>query len=206
MIVDSARFENLEKAPSSNQYIAYCGAATNNKDGVDELIKAFSVFSKKHKDIFLYIIGVPPKEGEKGNNRELARMLEVEEKIVFTGVVPSSKVPQILKNAIALALDRPDSQQAKYGFPTKLGEYLLTGNPVVITKVGDIPSFLKDGESACMAPPNNPYAFAEKLCWIVENPAEAERVGINGKEVVLKCFNAETETQKLIKVIQNKTV
>ncbi len=206
MVVDPARFENLEKVPSSYQYIAYCGSATNNKDGVDELIKAFSIFSKRHKDVFLYIIGPPPKEGEQGSNRELARMLGVEDKVVFTGILPSSQVPQILKNALVLALDRPDNKQAKYGFPTKLGEYLLTGNPVVITEVGDIPSFFKDGESACIAPPNNPSAFAEKLCWIVENPAAAARIGGNGKDIALNYFNAETETQKLIKVIQNMTV
>lgn len=70
-------------------------------------------------------------------------------------------MPQMLKNAEALVLDRPNSLQAQYGFPTKLGEYLLTGNPVVVTKVGDIPLYLKDGVSALLSEDRNPKEFAE---------------------------------------------
>ena len=47
-----------------------------------------------------------------------------------------------------LVLARPDNIQAKGGFPTKLGEYLATGNPVVVTKVGEIPNYLIDGVNA----------------------------------------------------------
>ena len=41
MTVDSNRFVGLTKQPSE-KYIAYCGTASNNKDGVDELIKSFA--------------------------------------------------------------------------------------------------------------------------------------------------------------------
>ena len=67
----------------------------------------------------------------------------MKDSIVFTGIVSAADIPQILKNAAVLALDRPDSLQAQCGFPTKLGEYLLTENPVIVTKVGDIPLFLE---------------------------------------------------------------
>lgn len=67
------------------------------------------------------------------------------------GDVHRDKVPELLCRSKILALARPDNLQSEGGFPTKLGEYLSTGNLVIITDVGDIPFYLKDGESALIA-------------------------------------------------------
>ena len=117
-------------------------------------------------------------------------------------IVSAAEIPQILKNATVLALDRPDSLQAQCGFPTKLGEYLLTENPVVVTKVGDIPLFLKDGETALLAEERNPHEFSSKLLWALEHPAEAIEIGKAGAQVAMREFNYLNETKKIIKAIQ----
>lgn len=200
MIVDTTRFGGLQKQ-SSESYIAYCGTASNTKDGVDQLIKAYGVAVKRHPDYKLYIIGSTLSKQQSFDNLELVKELGIEDKVVFTGIVSSEKIPQLLKNASILALDRPNNLQAQYGFPTKLGEYLLTNNPVVITKVGDIPLFLKDMESALIAQPENPEDFADKLCWAIEHPVEAAVIGCNGRAVAEKQFNYLTETRKIISLI-----
>lgn len=200
MTVDSSRFMGLGKQPCE-KYIAYCGTATNNKDGVDQLIKAFAIFHKKHPDYKLYIIGETPLKSMAFSNLELVRNLGVENNVVFTGIVPAKDIPQMLKNAQILALDRPDNVQAKYGFPTKLGEYLLTENPVVITRVGDIPLFLTDKENAMLAEPDNPEDFAKQMDWVVEHPKEAEVIGRNGAKVAIVNFNHITEGKKLLAML-----
>ena len=200
MTVDAKRFEGLAKQ-ECEKYIAYCGTATNNKDGVDQLIKAFAIFSSMHNDYKLYIIGEVPSKKIIHSNEELAKSLGVADKVVFTGVVPAKDIPQILKNAVMLALDRPDNEQAKYGFPTKLGEYLLTENPVVVTSVGDIPLFLADKVNALLSKPDDPDAFAAKLSWAAEHPLEAKVIGKNGAQVAMRCFNSQIESQKLAKMI-----
>lgn len=200
MIADSSRFLGVEKQPSE-PYIAYCGTATNTKDGVDELIKAFAITVSQHPDLKLYIIGSTPSKKQRFGNLELAKCLGIESKVVFTGVVPSTEIPQLLKNATLLALDRPNNLQAQYGFPTKLGEYLLTANPVVLTNVGNIPNFLKDMESALIADPDNPQAFAKKMNWAIEHPQEAKIIGFNGKKVAERFFNSTIETNKIINIV-----
>lgn len=204
MTVNSRRFDDVQKTPGVEKYIAYCGTASNNKDGVDELIKAFALVCKKHNDVKLYIIGKTPSSDDKAGNLKLIKDLGLSEKVVFTGMVDAGQMPQILKNATVLALDRPDSLQAQNGFPTKLGEYLMTGNPVVVTKVGDIPLFLSDGESALFAEQRNPEEFATKLCWALENPEEAAVIGSKGKEVAMRSFNYLNETAKIVKCIFNQ--
>lgn len=198
MIVDSSRFENVEKAQCIDRYIAYCGTAFNNKDGVDELIKAFAIVTKQISDVKLYIIGKTPSKEQLFGNLELVKNLGIEDKVVFTGIVKAKDMPLFLKNAEILALDRPDNLQAKYGFPTKLGEYLLTKNPVVVTSVGDIPKFLKDGESALIAKPSNADDFASKLIWLLMHKEEGIRIGCAGYRVALEHFDYFTETKKIV--------
>lgn len=162
MTVDPKRFISLKKQQVDIKYIAYCGTASNNKDGVDELIKAFAIIAHQYDDIKLMIIGKTPSKVDESGNLSLIKQLGIKDKVIFTGIVESERIPQLLKNAEVLALARPDSLQAQCGFPTKLGEYLLTGNPVVVTKVGDIPKFLVHEESALLANQRDPKDFAKK--------------------------------------------
>ena len=201
MTVDPTRFENVEKQEAGIQYIAYCGKATNNKDGVDRLIESFSMISPKYPNLYLYIIGIPPKHNISGNNAELAEKLGVGEKVRFVGIVPYSEMPQMLKNATILALNRPDNLQAKHGFPTKLGEYLLSGNPVVVTSVGDIPRFIKDKVNGMVANPNSNKEFADKMEWLLCHPIEAKEIGEKGKSTALECFSNYTEAKKIVDAI-----
>lgn len=200
MTVDPSRFVGLKKEDTAEKYIAYCGAVSNYKDGVDVLIKSFAIVAKQIPDIKLYIIGGFPFKKDKEEDYALVESLGLDERIVFTGPIPREQMPQTLKNAEALVLARPDNIQAKYGFPTKLGEYLLTGNPVVVTRVGDIPQFLKDGESAYIAEPGNVEEIAQKMIEAVSSP-DAKVIGQNGAEVAMREFNSETESKKIIKFI-----
>lgn len=203
MIVDYNRFKGINKF-YSKPYVAYCGKASNNKDGVDQLIQAFSLVVERHPEFFLYIIGDAPSSKQNFENLELTKKLHIEDKVVFTGKVSPDRIPQLLKNATILALDRPDNMQAQYGFPTKLGEYLLTGNPVVVTKVGDIPLFLKNRESAMIATPSNPRDFADKILWLIEHKSESSVIGEKGREIALKHFNYLVESKKLIEIIKKE--
>lgn len=198
IMVDPNRFIGLEYGNSSEKYIAYCGTASNNKDGVDELIRSFSLFSKRHPDYKLVIIGRVPSRHEEFGNQRLAADLGISDQVVFTGIVSPEVIPHILSGASILALDRPDNTQARYGFPTKLGEYLLSGRPVVVTAVGDIPLYLKDRENALVANPQDPQSFADKLSWVADNPEQASVIGRNGHDLAKKEFNYITETRKLI--------
>jgi glycosyltransferase involved in cell wall biosynthesis len=197
MTVDTSRFDGLARN-AGDPYIAYCGTASNTKDGVDELIKAFALVHRAHPEVKLHIIGRTPAPEEYSGNLELIRELGLSSSVVLTGIVPADKMPSVLKDATVLALDRPDNLQAQYGFPTKLGEYLLTENPVVVTHVGDIPRFLEDGRSALIAPPSCPEAFAAKLIWALENPEAAGRIGKEGAQVARRYFNYLTETRKML--------
>lgn len=198
MFVDKSRFENVKTEEEKDNYIAYCGTVTSNKDGIDDLIRAFAIVRKSHPDVNLYIIGPIPKEIEKNSFYKLVDEYNLKDCVHFTGIVSYQDMPQMLKHAKILALARPANIQARYGFPTKLGEYLLTGNPVVVTNVGDIPLFLQDGKSAMIAKPEDADDFANKLCWLLDHPNDSILIGSEGKNVALSSFNNINESEKII--------
>lgn len=202
MVVDESRFTNVIKQKGIEKYIAYCGNGANRKDGVDLLLKSFAMISDRCPEYKLYIIGKAPSNDSE--NYRLAEELGIINRVVFTGIVPAAEIPQLLTNADILALARPNSIQNTYGFPTKLGEYLLTGNPVVITKVGDIPRFLIDKESALMSDCGDIEAFADNLLWAIQNPQKAKAIGERGRMVARENFNYLKESKKIIDFIFNR--
>ena len=128
----------------------------------------------------------------KNNLQDCVRML---------GCINPDQVPSFLSNAAILALARPANIQSAYGFPTKVGEYLSTGNPVVVTRVGELEDFLKDGESCLFAAPDSPEDFAEKLIWLLDHPEESIIIGRNGKNVADTCFNCRLEAHKVLELL-----
>lgn len=204
MFVDASRFDNLTVAPTE-KYIAYCGTVSVRKDGVDTLIKAFYIFKQTHPDYMLYLMGQFDVLGSEDILKELITRLNLNESVIFKGCISADVLPTILSGARMLALARPNTVQAQYGFPTKLGEYLATGKPVVVTKVGEIPLYLRDGENAFLAEPDNAESFAEKLLEVESDYDHALKIGEKGGELVYSEFSSDVQSKKLLKFM-NETI
>ena len=175
--------------------VAFTGTYTDRKDGVSILIEAFAKISDKYPSLHLLLAGFqhPDMEGQK----VLIRKYNLQERISHIGMIDKSEVPSFIGNACLLALSRPDSHQAQGGFPTKLGEYLATGNPVCVTKVGEIPNYLEDNVSAFMAEPGDVDSFADAMDRALRDETNAKRVGANGRKVAEENFDAEKQAKRL---------
>ena len=111
------------------------------------------------------------------------------------------KIPDFLQKSAVLVLARPDNIQAKGGFPTKLGEYLATGRPVLVTTVSDIPIYIKHKQNGFLARPGSAVDFAEKLEDILSDYDMAERVGVEGKKLANTHFNNIYQAKRIIEFI-----
>lgn len=199
MVVDFERFTNIEET-KTNESIAYCGTISQRKDGILYLLRAFFEVVKKYPTYQLKIAGkFENKEIEK-EVKETIRSLEIKN-VVFVGAIPASEMPVFLASSSILALARPKQKERAFGFATKIGEYLMTTRPVVMTNIGDSPYYLKDKDSVIFAEPNDSNDFAQKLLWAIEHQEEAKAIGVKGREVALNCFNYKKESHKVIKVI-----
>ena len=204
MTVNFSRFSQIIKTnDKAVQYIAYCGALNDKKDGINILIEAFARLAGEFPDIKLYLIGEASTLREYNQYINQVKFHELSHRVVFTGRVNKDKIPQLLANATVLVLPRPVSRQAEVGFPTKLGEYLSTGQPVVVTKVGEIPHYLTDEVNAFMAEPGNVVSLTAKLKGVLNDYPHAETIGENGKKAAMEFFNYTTQTKNILNFIKS---
>lgn len=201
MTVDFTRFDN-QNTKNINlkcaKYITYCGnLGQYGKDGVDILIGAFKLVKMKFKYYKLLLIG-GTSTGQKYEIvklKDLVIKYELESDVVFTGKVERNLIPSYLMNSEILALARPNNKQAEGGFPTKLGEYLASRKPVVVTRVGEIPDYLTD-DSAYLSEPGSVEEFAKTLLYAIEDKNK-DKVGTNGYKVAKQHFDYLTQGEKL---------
>ena len=202
MFVDTERFKP-KQLTAEGKYIAYCGKISNFKDGLDCLVKAFGIFHDHYPQYKLKLIGDFRYPAFEKQLRQLIHSLLLDDYVHFTGVVGPDRMPELLCGAEMLVLARPNNEQAKYGFPTKLGEYLATGKPVVVTNVGEICQFLKDGINCKMAEPDNPEDFAEKMLWVADHYDEALALGEQGRKLTETEFSSIEQSRKALKFMNN---
>jgi glycosyltransferase involved in cell wall biosynthesis len=197
MTVDLERFsDKVEQLESfKSPYIAFVGVMSDTKDGVSILIKAFTKITRDFPAYKLYLIG--RWNYDTPIHVQLIKDLRLQEKVFWKGEYSRDQIPAIINNATLLALPRPDSKQAQGGFPTKLGEYLATGNPVCATTVGEIPDYLTDGKSVYFAEPGSVDSFADAMRRALSNPEEAKQIGSNGRKVAEKYFNKDIQAKLL---------
>jgi glycosyltransferase involved in cell wall biosynthesis len=202
MTVEPERFDDPGTPPFPFPYIGYCGKLDGDKDGVPILLNAFALIASEFPDVKLVLIG-------DDRNRQTGDLLRGEMdrlglsgRVIFTGLIPREKMPEYLCNARVLALARPPTLQAEGGFPTKLGEYLATGRPVAVTRVGEIGDYLVDGANAYLAEPGDPSAFAQALRRPLSNAKNAAEVGSRGREVALTVFNYQVQGARLAEFME----
>jgi glycosyltransferase involved in cell wall biosynthesis len=205
MTVDLNRFkfkypqaENLEL-----KIITYVGHLNNKKDGMLFLLEAFSSAIKYLKEYKLLVCGYSNNENEIEIFKKTVERLGLKDNIIFNQKVENAKIPEILGMSSVLVLPRPHSLQAQNGFPTKLGEYLASGRPTIITNVGEISKYLIDGESTYISVPGNINSLSDNLIKVISDLKKAEKIGKNGRSIADKYFNNVKQTKKIIDFIQH---
>ncbi|MCK5133666.1 MAG: glycosyltransferase [Candidatus Sabulitectum sp.] len=116
--------------------------------------------------------------------------------ITFHGQISHSEVIQQYRMADAFVLPRPFREYSRAGFPTKLGEYLATGKPVITTGTGDIPIYLSDLQSAYLVMDSTASSFAEKTVQAITD-SSAREIGLMGAKVAQDHFSIEASAKRI---------
>jgi glycosyltransferase involved in cell wall biosynthesis len=83
------------------------------------------------------------------------------------------------------------------GLGRALTEAMASGRPVVATAVNGVPDLVEAGSTGLLAPPADPAALADCVRWLLDHPAEARRIGQQGRERVLTTFAPEVMCELL---------
>ncbi len=112
--------------------------------------------------------------------------------------VPLDQVPAVLATADITLLPRAGGEFSDAGFPNKVGEYLASGRPMVVTAVGDIPKYLTDGVHARVVAPDRPADFAQAVVELLDSPQAADAMGAAGRQRALELFESTAVAERLV--------
>jgi glycogen(starch) synthase len=97
-------------------------------------------------------------------------------RVHFTGFVPHTQVPAVLRHADVLVLCSIYEE-----FGAALIEAMAAGLPVVATRVGGTADLVKDGVNGLLVAPRNPDALAAAISRVLADPATATRLSSAGR-------------------------
>jgi len=199
MIVDIERYNH--KTNITDSQIVFSGELDDAKEGLGLLIRAFRKIHKSYPEYTLNLYGKAPDEQQEIYLKNMISDLKIENNVLLKGYKSRDEMTEIFLGAKLFVFSRPPSLQATYGFSTKLGEYLATGKPVVVTRVGEIEMFLRDRQNAFLCDPDID-SLSDKICEILDNYDFALKIGNEGRNCSFEYFNNITETRKVIEQIQ----
>lgn len=187
-IVDTDRFIDTQPKYTDRDYLCYMGNMELSKDNVDNIIKAFAIIKDEYPKLDLYMYG-SPNSTDRGILTSLIEELEISDRAIIKGRINYGDVPAVLLGAKVLVASQPDTKRAEGGFPTKMGEYFMTGKPCLFTDVGEISTYLKDGVTGYIVTPENPVLYAQKLRFILNNYDKALKTANNAIRFILDNYS-----------------
>ena len=158
------------------------------KNGVDTLVKAI-----KDLPVKVLIIGRGAWEIKL---KTLAQELGVKDRVLFLGYIGQKDLPQYLKLAdVFVRTSRSE------GLGSAFLEAMAVDVPVIGTKVGGIPDFLKEGETGLFSEVNNPSDLAAKIRILLADENLRQKLIKNGRELVLRDYDWRPIAEKMKLII-----
>lgn len=109
-----------------------------------------------------------------------------------------------LAESDAFILLRPDTNEARACFPSRLPEFLRAGRPVIISEVGDVSRYLEHRQSAWLVSPGRcTQETADAIERLAREPALAATIGTNGRAAFETFFDYRVHTDGLAEFVNH---
>lgn len=193
-------FEKIDlstlKSEYTVPYIIHTGTMYEQKDSISKILYAFSRF-KKETGYSCKLVFTGPHANSKCSYLPLMKKLGIDKDVDLLGMVSTERVATLQHFASMTIIYKSDNLQTRNCFPTKLGEMLICGIPVITTTVGDANIYLENNKSALIFEPDDEDTLVNYMKWVLDNPAEARKVGLAGKSIAEKYFNPIYQGERL---------
>ncbi len=196
ILIDSGRKLNKIKTP--DPYIFHAGTLNEKKDGIlpvfEGVGKAFSDFNGPFEFI-LSNNSTHPDTLKKINL--IISKYNIKDRVKFHNYLGETELQMLMDNSSLAIVNRPDNNQNKYNFSTKLGEYMSKGIPLITTKVGEMGKYLFDNENCLVISPDDSDEIALKIKEIYQNPELAQKIGAAGRLTAVQNFDFRVHALRL---------
>ena len=191
---------NAGKSEYDVPYIIHTGSMLEQKDSISKILRAFAQF-KKETGSNCRLVFTGPHANSKCLYIPLMKALGIESCVDLLGMVSTEKVATLQRHAAMTIIYKSNNLQNRNCFPTKLGEMLVNGVPVITTTVGDANLYLENGKNAFIIEPDDEKSLVRYIKLLLDNPKLARKIGESGKNVALRNFNPLYQGKRLSKFL-----
>lgn len=189
--------QNVNLEQSSTKIVMYSGGLHYDY-GIKLLIDAFKLIKKDNYE--LWICGAGEAEAE------IEKISMNDQRIKFFGYLRHNEIIKMQKKATVLVNPRQSEEEyTKYSFPSKIFEYMISGNPVILRKLSCIPDeydpflvYFSDREGEGLS------GTIQKICEM--DTEDRRAIGEKAKSFVMKNKNHISQTAKILELLDTDKV
>lgn len=193
-------FSSITPKKFEAPYLFHSGALFQQKDGIVDVLNAFAdALPHLPNGTKYYFTGKVESSRDKDLIIQTITDRNLKDSVKFLGYLQFKDLMEYTKGASLFIINKNVNIQNKYCFATKLGEYLLSGNPVITTNVGEAMCFLENGKNAYIVEHGNRKQLSDAIIRALANPEESRNIGLAGQATARENFCYEAQSEKLKK-------
>jgi len=171
------------------------------KKGFDTLIEAAALLVEKGMNLRLIVAGEGPM---KNTLHKLVQRLWLQDTVEFPGTIANQDVAAWLHTLDIFVLPcRKDQNGDMDGIPVVLMEAMLSGVPVISTRLSGIPELITNEVSGLLTTPHDPHSLAQGMERLLLDYQLRKKICQNAITQVQLEFDAQANIERLLDLIVN---
>jgi len=166
-------------------------------EGLDILLRAVPALTAGRPDLRILLVGGGP---EDARLRQLAKDLNIVDKVVFTGRVPHDQVPMYYDLLDVLVYPRLSMRLTDLVTPLKPLEAMAQGRVLAASDVGGHLELIVDGKTGVLFKADDPASLADKVGTLLDTQTQWPALRAAGREYV------ESERNWTVSVTRYKNI
>ena len=167
------------------------------RKGVHLLLDALATLPPERR-VVLNVVGDGP---DRAKLQEQAERLGLGGRAVFHGFVPKEELQRRLETCDAFVLPAViDAKGDTEGLGVVLIEAMSYARPVIASAAGGIVDIVSDGRNGFLVPPGDAAALSTAIGRMMDDPAAARTLGLNGRRDVERGFSWDVIADRLAEI------
>lgn len=165
--------------------------------GVETLFDAAVKVIEQNDKIKFLLIG----DGNLKSNLELkTHQLGLDEKIIFTGIIPHNRAPEYLAACDVLVSPHLGFEDGTkfFGSPTKLFEYMAMGKPIIASDLEQIGEIIQNEINGLKFSPGNVDQLVKCIFRLFKDPELGARLGKKAREDVIQNYTWKQNAYRVL--------
>jgi glycosyltransferase involved in cell wall biosynthesis len=162
------------------------------------VIEALPEIVTRHPEVHMTFAGDWQDNNDRRDAFDLISANGLSKHVTFTGEVNGRDKMQLYRkhDVFVFAPVEPE------GLPWVILEAMSAGLPVITSDQGAITEVVQDGQTGYVIDPH-PKEISDKVCYLLENRAEARSMGLNGRQRVEKHFSEAAYLKAIHRVFED---